>query len=402
MSFPFVCRFCGGGVSLFDDGRGPDAPHRPQGVVGHQQQEGASGAVAVRGGIETHLDAGRTAGRDRKTRFERGGKPFAALYGPDDQVAAARVRERQRLRRAGTVVFHGAELHHVGRYLAPGCLLLGHVGGVVRSDAVRHDRRAAAAAVHEKLQRVAQCAVTGGVGRDEVGDVDRAACTRGDPFGRVDTQQAAAYRGIGTELETYRAVRRVYIAHGRLHPDAGIYVSEGAERRIQAQSAAGIDRIKLFDALRPRDDFAADRERGDAFAVGGVDPQLLVEGSGAVRRIVAHGDLRPVAGQDRPLREAGNRAAARGRHIENHQRPVAPVYSREGVPHRPVGLADGAEVPDGRFEDQLRPFLLRCDARGGQCADNERYDRFSVHVSTFGVLAKVHFLRKKRAIILRD
>lgn len=171
---------------------------------------------------------------------------------------------------------------------------------------------------------------------------------------------------------------------------------------FRRSSAAGIDRIKLFDALRPRDDFAADRERGDAFAVGGVDPQLLVEGSGAVRRIVAHGDLRPVAGQDRPLREAGNRAAARGRHIENHQRPVAPVYSREGVPHRPVGLVDGTEVPDGRFEDQLRPFLLRCDAVAANAQTNERYDRFSVHVSTFGVLAKVHFLRKKRAIILRD
>ena len=69
------------------------------------------------------------------------------------------------------------------------------------------------------------------------------------------------------------------------------------------------------------------------------------------------GDLRLFARKDRFLREIGDRAAAGGHHVEDHQRAVAAVDTRERVADAAVGFADRAEVP--RIGPKRQMFLRR-------------------------------------------
>ena len=98
-----------------------------------------------------------------------------------------------------------------------------------------------------------------------------------------------------------------------------------------------------------------DREGGDPLAVGGVDPQLPVEGARTVGRVVGDRDPRLGAREDWLLRKFGHRAAARGHHVEDDQRPVAAVLSRERMAHRTVGFRVWSRNPTPRARMRVEP-----------------------------------------------
>ena len=199
---------------------------------------------------------------------------------------------------------------------------------------------------------VAQRAVAGLRRRNGVCKGDYPLFARGEPLRSLDAQQAAPL--LGHQLERHTLRRSVDDADGRLHAPPLIDIGEGAEPRVEADAAAGIERIALFDAPFARQHGAPDAEHGNLPALGRVDAQLLREGAGTVRRVEAYADGDLGAGENRLAREFGHRTAARGHHVEDDERLSAGVLPREGVAHRSVGLADGAEVPLGGRKCKLR------------------------------------------------
>ena len=206
-------------------------------------------------------------------------------------------------------------------------------------------------ALLENLHRVAQGAVTGPVGGDQVAQVDLSPGPRGDGLRIIDREQSA--RDLGTQLEPDFALRGVGVSDGRLHPFPGINIGEGAKRRAQAQSAAGIYGVLLLDAFRTGGDVAPDCEGGDPLAFGGVDPQLAIENARAVGWVVSDRDPGFGAREDRLFREFGHRTAAGGHHVEDDKRSVAVVFPRERMAYRTVCFADGAEIIFRRIEREL-------------------------------------------------
>ncbi len=358
-------------VSLFDDRRDPQPPHRPHGVVGHHHEVLGQDAEILRPGVEEHLGPVGTSRSHRLARCERRGDVSFALHGPDDQFGFARVRERERQLPARARMLHRSKFKDIFRKFGPRGLLCRVGRPRIDADAVRNDRRAVAAAVNGDFQRVAQGAVAGFVGRDEVGEVDLAPLAWRDSLRGVDAEQAAC--ALRTQREADRAVRSVGVADRPLRLPSLIYIGEGAERRGQPQAPAGIDRVELFEALFAGRDIALHGDRGDFLPFVGIDPQLLGEGAGAVRGVVRDGDLRRAARGDGTAREFGRRAAAGGHHVEDHQRLVAAVDARESVADAAVALADGAEIPGVGLEDQTR---LRGGGKGGERRDNEEYGSF--------------------------
>ena len=358
-------------VSLFDDRRDPQAPHWTHGVVGHHHEVLRQHAEILRRGVEEHFGPERIPRGYRPARRERRGDVSFTLHGPDDQRCVARVRKRERQLPPRARVLHRAKFKDIFREFGSRALLCRIGRPRVDADAVRYDRRAVAAAVDGDLQRIAQGAVAGFAGRDEVGEVDLAPLARCDPLRSVYLKQAALV--LRAQREPDRAVRGVGIADRPLHLPALIYIGEGAERRGQPQAPAGVDRVKFFEALFARRDIALYGDRGDFLPLVGVDPQLLGEGAGAVHGIIRDGDLRLAARGDGLAREFGHRAAAGGHHVEDHQRLVAAVDAREGVADAAVALADGAEIPGVGFENQTG---LCGGGKSGERRDNEEYDSF--------------------------
>ena len=266
-----------------------------------------------------------------------------ALDGPHDQLRAARVRERKMHSPNRSRMFDRPKFKDIFRKIGFRGVLCRIRGLRVDADAVRDERRAVAAAVDHDLQCVAHGPVAGLVGGDEVGEVDFTPFARRD-LSRIAGPEQSAH-GFGAQFEADRALRGVRVADRRLHLPARINIGEGVERRGQPQPSAGIDGVEFLDGFLPRNDTPLHGERGDFPLFRGVDPQFLGECAGAVGGVVGDGDLRLFARKDRFLREIGDRAAAGGHHVENHQGAVAAVDARERVAHAAVGFADRAEVP---------------------------------------------------------
>lgn len=97
-------------------------------------------------GVERRLGRERTAGRDALSRHERRRDLAARLHGADDQLAVARVGEREGALLLGRVVFYRAKFNNIFGYLhfrRPS----GVGRGLVDADTVGYDQRSVAAAV---------------------------------------------------------------------------------------------------------------------------------------------------------------------------------------------------------------------------------------------------------------
>ena len=335
---------------LFDDCRDTDPPHGADRVVGHHDEVFAQHAELLVLGVEQDLGPQRIAGSDPGAGSECRGHVPLTLDGADDQLGRAGIRERESEFSDAFALFYRAEFKDISRIFAPGARFSLVFGPRVHPDSVGDEGCTVAAAVNRDLQGVTQGPVTGPVRGDEVREVDRTPFAGCDCGRGLRAEQPAG--GQRPQGEADRTVGVVDVADGPLYRLPDMDIGEGVECRGQPQSASGIDRIEFLDAFRTRGDTALDGECGDLFPLAGVDRQLFGEDPRAVCGVVGDGDFGLFAGEDRAFREAGNRTAAGGHHVEDHQGPVAAVFAREGVAHGAVELLDGPEVPAGRIEGQ--------------------------------------------------
>ena len=238
---------------------------------------------------------------------------------------------------------------------------------------MRRQRNVAPAPVDPHFQRIAYRPIMGFPGRKRIAQVDFAPLAGSHRTRIIGCEQPA--RNPGPKLQPHRTAGSIRIADSHLLLPALIYIGKGAERSVQPEPGACLERILFPDRLLPRHDRTGDRQRRDFLPLRRIDAQRFGKDARPVHRVVSDRHTGRIAGQHGPARKLRDGTPARSHHVEHHHGLRAPVDARKGMAHPPAALLDSAEVPRGRREHQLGAGLTRAAQRH----ENEQYSRYRIH-----------------------